>query len=149
MNERENPIVFAYYYNGEFQGFRSDTFNTISKDYAKVYSFSREQVDTVLDGVKSGCNRAGKALMELIRDREVSVINGEGSQFGDVLLEHVSKTEDMIRSWGEFELRVIPFPKAQEFQEFGEGDEWKRAQFIENLEAPIEVHKFKVVDFEN
>lgn len=149
MNERENPIVFAYYHNGEFQGFRADTFNTISKDYAKIYSFSREQVDTVLSNVKNACNRVGTAIAESIKKNNMPVVNSQGQDLRDVLLTHLSKTEETLRNWGEFEIRVHNFPKGGEFNELGEGDEWKREEFIRDLEPAIEVHKFKVMEFEN
>lgn len=144
------PIIFCYYKDGEYMGNRCDTFNTISKEYAKIYQFSREQVDIVLSNIKSGCNRVGKSLAQAIKAKDVPVVNIEGQTLGDVLLDHLSKTEDTFREWGEFEIRVIPFPKVEEWYELqGEGEEWKRKQFIENLEPAIEIHKFKVIENEN
>ena len=148
-DKNRKPIVFAYWCNNEFQGFRADTFNTISKKYAKVYSFSREQVDIVLENIKSGCNKVGKSFAQAIKDKDIPVMNMEGQALEDVLLNHLSKTEDTFREWGEFEIRVIPINcSVEEMYEIFQ-EEWKISQFISNLPPALEIHKFKIMESEN
>lgn len=63
--ENNQSIVFAIYRNGEFQGFRTDTMGSVSKGSAKIYEYSREQVDIVMRNIEhnlKGATGLGKLL---------------------------------------------------------------------------------------
>lgn len=144
----DQPIVFAYYKDDVFKGFRADTFNTISEEYPKIYNYSKEQVDIVKTNVQQGCNKVGTGFAKLLKDKMLVSTSGN-SVDGDELVEHLSKTEKTFQEWREFELRVLPFVSREEWYELGEGDEWKKKEIISNLKPAIEIIKFKIVDNPN
>lgn len=133
----ETEIVFAFYKEGNFQGFRADTFNTISKTYAKPYLYSKGQVETVLKNVKNGMNRNGTSFLEILMDK-----------YGveQEAVEHVIKSESQMRDWKDFEVRVLPV-KVNDLEDLLE-EEWKLNVWLSKVE-PIEVHKFKLIENEN
>lgn len=142
------PIVFAYWKDNEFKGFRADTFNTISEEHPKIYTFSRSQVDGIIGSVKQGCARSGTSFAKALFGSRVLTTDGT-ELANNAIVEHLSKTEQTFRDWNEFELRVHPFVSREEFYSLGEGDEWKRDQIIKDLKPAIETHKFKIVENEN
>lgn len=82
---------------------------------------------------------------------EAVPINTQGHLLDSkIIVDQVSQTEEEKRSWGEFEIQVQPFCSIEEWVELcGEGEEYKKTQFLENLEAPLEVHKFMALKYEN
>lgn len=141
---KKQPIVFAFWKNNKLQGFRADTFNTITQDFAKIYHYSPRQVQVVLDNVKSGCNNVGTRLMKRLTGIEgIEFANGDSND----AVDHLSATEKKMREWGEFEVRVHPFIGLEEGYTYPE--KWKIQAEIANLQDAIEVHKFKVVENEN
>jgi hypothetical protein len=133
--EKKN-CIFAYYKNNEFMGMRCDSFGTLRKDFAKVYTYSPEQVEVIKDNTKHELGMSGTAFMKLILSDEPEIV------------EKVNKGELEKREWGEFELRVYNWMNRDEFYEMcTPGEEWKRNKIIEDFlkETPLEVHKFKTV----
>jgi hypothetical protein len=144
MEENKQSIVFAFWVNGTLKGFRQDTFNTIGMDWAKIYTYSPSQVETVLDGIKSGLNKTGTSLMKFLMGNEkYHFANTEADQ----VLEQMSSTEDEMRSWGEFEVRVHPFIDREEDYTYPE--KWKIQAEINNLREAIETYRFKIIENEN
>lgn len=47
MEKREKCICFAYYGNGKFLGWYSDTFGTITRSSPKIYGYSEHQLDII------------------------------------------------------------------------------------------------------
>jgi hypothetical protein len=133
--EQENrlPIVFAYWKGEELMGFRADTFGTISMTHPKIYSFSQEQVETVINNTRSSLNWSGSNFMKLLESK------GYNDQ---PIFEHTSNTERTLRSWKEFEVRVHPFIEST-------SDEILMKVAIDNLKAPIQCFKFVIPDCEN
>jgi hypothetical protein len=143
-------IVFAYYYKGEFKGFRADTFNTISTRYPKVYTYSPEQVRIVMDNVLESCNNTGKSFFTNLSKLTPTVITAEGAETDiNTVIDHVSKTELTFREWGEFEVRVHPFSNAEEFFNIEKSEEWKLDKLLSELQPALETRKFKIVQNEN
>jgi len=145
----EQPIVFAYWKDDEFKGFRADTFNTISKKSPKIYLYTKKQVEIVINNVKSGCNQAGTKFMKELLNSKATVINTTGEDLNDLLVGHLSRTEQKFREWKTFELRVHPFTSPEEFYSLREGDEWKLNKYLTELEPALEVHKFQILENEN
>lgn len=94
METEKQPILFAIYKNNEFQGFRQDTFGTIGKEWGKIYTYSKEQVDTVLRNIESAFKEPsfGKFL---------------GST---VIQEAEQKIKEKMDELSGFEVRVIKGP---------------------------------------
>jgi hypothetical protein len=148
----KQQVIFATYKDGELQGFRADSFGTLSKDYPKIYGYTPEQVQVVLDNVKSELNRAGSTFFKVLSGKNtVAISTQSGEEIAmDSVIDRVAKQEDKLRQLGEFEVRVIPFTEDRtSWYGLGEGDEWKRKQILDNLPEPLEVHKFRTVDNEN
>jgi hypothetical protein len=142
--EEKQFIVFAYWVKGELKGFRADTFNTITQDWAKIYQYSPRQVEIVLDSVKNGMNKQGTAFMRmLVGNDRFKFVNADPKD----ALDQVSSTESQLREWGEFELRVHPFIGYDEGYQYPE--RWKIKTEIASLRDAIEVHKFKIIENEN
>jgi hypothetical protein len=134
---KKTSCVFAYYVNNEFQGFRADSMGTRRKDFAKVYTYSPEQVAIIKDNTKHELGLSGTAFMKLILSDEPEMI------------EQVNKGEKEKREWGEFELRVYLWIDREQFYEMcTPGEEWKRDKIIEEMlnATPLEVHKFKTME---
>lgn len=129
------PIVFAYWKDNKFKGFRVDTFNTIG-EYPKIYGYSPSQVETVISNIKDGCNNVGTKLGKVLT----------GTSDND-LVQHLSTTEKTFRNWQEFEVRVHPFIGREE--DFSYPEKWKLDAEISNLKPAIETYKIKILDYEN
>ncbi len=142
--QTKQSIVFAYWKDGQLMGFRADTFGTIHK-HPKIYTYSEEQVQIVLDNTKYSCNSAGTAFMKMLADKGAQVINGNTGEEveDDFLVSHVSKTEKQLIEWGDFELRVHPFIDMEDSYMYPEL--WKVDAEINNLKDAIGIHKFKVL----
>lgn len=155
----KQPIVFAYWVNNQLMGFRADTFGTISTNLPKIYHYSKEQVNTVIDNTNYlVLNLGGSGLIDSI-NKNTTVIGREGGEVKkDFIRERLSQNELLIRSWGDFELRVHPFID-YEWHDHEVGGEiikypsypekWKVEAEIKSLRDAIEVHKFKTLDNEN
>lgn len=143
-------IVFAYWKNGELKGFRSDTFGTISKNNPKIYKYSQNQVDIVLKGTKSSLNNAGQSFFKqlfAITGTDPVVVNSQGEIQNVDIVGEISKTEQTLRGWEQFELKVHPFIGYDENWVYPE--QWKIDAEIANLKDPIESHTFMVMKYEN
>lgn len=88
-------ILFAFYKNNNFIGWRQDTFGTIGKDGAKIYPYTEDQVKTVLNNISKnldGPSSFGKLLgVKIIEEAE------------NKIYEEISKNQA-------FEVRVIKGP---------------------------------------
>lgn len=135
MEEEKLPIVFAYWKDDELMGFRADTFGTISMNQPKIYSYSEAQVATVLKNTRDTISNAGSHFMKVLE---------KNGFVGNEHVAHSLSTEDTLRSWGKFELRVHPFIDRETAY-----DELLLKVAIDNLKAPIEIHKFQVLANEN
>lgn len=151
MEEPKQPIVFAFYKDGELKGFRADTFGTLSMKYPKIYMYSKHQVEIVLSNVRAACNKVGSSFLAKIFEIGTVAVNSEGDAFETNAVDHVSRSEQQLRDWNEFEVRVIPFISPEEFYSYsmGSGEEWKKNKVLSELDAPIETHKFRIVENEN
>lgn len=136
-------IVFAFYKNESLIGYRLDTVGSIGFKYPKIYTYSKEQVNTVLDNIS------------------YVVLNkkGFGEALGiDFLKERESQTHEMLQDKKAFEVRVLRSPgypvekvfdvkKAEMVEEIvfhypkEEMDKWLENP---NLHEVIETHSFSI-----
>lgn len=138
---KNQSIVFAIWKDNTLIGFRSDTFNTITDNQPKIYTYSKEQIDTVLEGIKQTLNRVGTSFAKIIKESGIET-NVEGD-----LIKHISEHERNLIELKEFEVRVHPFIDKEDI--WTNPEQWKIDSEIANLKEAIEVHKFKVLDFSN
>lgn len=89
-------ILFAIYKNNEFQGFRQDTFGTIGKDYGKIYMYSPEQIEIVLNNIKSNLT-SNKTIGDVLGNPDIAKAE-----------RRINKE---IRDKVVFDVRVIEGPK--------------------------------------
>jgi hypothetical protein len=133
MNPYTNPIVFAYWKDDTLMGFRADTFGTISMTQPKIYNYSPEQIETVMTNTRGTLNMQDSDLMKMIEEKGYS---------NQPLFAFARKTENTLRSWKTFELRVHPFIQPNY-------DEILLKVAIDNLKPAIESRTFSIVNNEN
>lgn len=147
----EKSCVFALYRNGEFQGFRQDTFGTIGKDWGKIYGYSKEQVEIVIQGTEynlKGNTGLGKVLKKLGADPD--------------LMDEISKKEEETfeKNYKDasFELRVLEGPTPEYEKEFNiekakyvtssfpsyDGEKLRELYSNPDSAEILEVHKFSL-----
>ena len=146
----KNPVVFAFWKDGELIGFRAGTMGHISETHPKIYEYSKEQVDIVMNNVKSSLNRSwSKFIDALSKKGNVSISTRSPHQEidADKMGDHIKKTEDKVRSLGTFEVRVHPFIGYGE--DFTYPEPWELEEEIANLKPAIEVKKFVTIQNEN
>lgn len=145
----EQPIVFAYYVNGELMGFRADSFGSLSMKRPKIYHYTENQVNIIKDNTKHELSKGGTSLMKfLFEKKSFTPMNMEGEILeSSSIVSQVEKMEDEKRNWGEFELRIIPFIGYEVDWEYPE--QWKIDAEIANLKEPLEIHKFTTLKDEN
>lgn len=146
----EQAIVFAYWVNEKLMGFRADTWGTISMTHPKIYHYSEEQVTIVLNNTKNSLSNVGAGLMKFLFKDGAKALNMSGEEIidgGKQAIDIVSGTEHQLREWNEFELRVHPFIDYEEGYTYPE--RWKVDVEINNLKDAIEIHKFKLAEYEN
>ncbi len=135
----EVTIAFAHYRNGEFLGFRADSFGSLTKKWAKLYTYTQHQVDIVLGGVAplndSQPFDFGEKLRELgadpnickeITDREVT--NHDQSLTTKAFEIRVIKVTDPELASGKYPTRDVM-------------EEW--AKHVNDYEV-MEVHDFTI-----
>lgn len=146
----EQPIVFAYYVNGELMGFRADSFGSLSLKRPKIYHYTESQVDVIKNNTKNELSKSGTSFMKYLFEKNDKFtpmnMNGDTLEKSSIVSQ-IEKTEDEKREWGEFELRIIPFIGYEQDWEYPE--QWKIDAEIANLKSPLEVHKFTTLNFEN
>jgi len=131
--EENLPIVFAYWKDDELMGFRADTFGTISMTQPKIYTFSQGQVETVINNTRSNLNWSGSKFMKHLE---------ENAYTNEPLFRFMNQTEQTMRSWKNFEVRVHPFIERT-------SDELLVKVAIDNLKPHIQAFKFFIPDHEN
>lgn len=144
MEETKIKCVFGYFVKDEFQGWRQDTFGTMGKKWAKIYTYSPKQVEVIKENTKQDLTMSGSSFMKKLFEIGTP-INTEGQVLNkDIITKQVSSSEQEKRAWGEFELRVYEIPFG-----YDEYEEWKMDAFNNNLPEPLETHKFVTIKQEN
>lgn len=146
--EDKPNIVFGYFVNNEFKGFRLDSFGSIGKKFAKIYKYTPKQIEIIRQNTKYELSKGGGSFMKLLFNKEgYTPINTQSQILNkDEVILQVTKSEEEKRNWGEFEIRVLSFPYS--YDDIS-GDEWKMKTYINNLPEPLEILKFKTVTDEN
>lgn len=99
-------IVFGHYKNGELLGYRADTFGTLTKRLPKIYTYSPEQVETILKNIKSTLGEKKPSLGEALEKMGTVFINQDGQEIGNVLKEAEEKIYQQGQEARAFEVRV-------------------------------------------
>jgi hypothetical protein len=132
-------VVFGYFVNDKLQGYRSDSFGHISKEFPKIYTYSPEQMEIIKNNVKEELSHSGSEFLDLLfgKDEEIT--------------QELKASEDQKREWGEFEIRVLEFPISREewYDMCTPGEEYKRKGVLDNLGEVLEIFRFKTVEQEN
>lgn len=108
--EKRNCICFAYYGNGVFLGWYSDSFGTITANKPKVYGYSKEQIKTIKtnfsakvrrsrDGSDDFCSAIGRVIAPL------------NEKAGSLLTIHSLAEKTKIEEYTDIELRVVECPE--------------------------------------
>lgn len=123
-------IVFAHYKKDEhgkdvLLGYRQDTFGTLGTKWAKIYTYSKEQVETVLKGIDYNLGEQKPSLGEALKKMGAVVMNKEGNVLLDKMIESEKKIYQDAQDAGAFEVRVLKSPGYPVEREFDvEKAEW-------------------------
>lgn len=137
--ESKQSIVFGFYKDGKLKGFRQDTMGSIGA-YAKIYSYSEDQVNTVLQNIFNNIEEVQKSTEDRVAEIVEEVENG--NQVLTTVRNIFSKCSNQLKDLGEFEVRVLSCP--EKIDVFTYPDEAMLDWLSKPLPEPIEVHKFKV-----
>ena len=100
----DKAIAFAFYKNNELIGYRLDTVGSIRLDPPKIYHYSKEQVEIVLNNINHNVI-SPEGFGELLKK-----INGDAP-----IVKMVANTEqemyDMLQDQRAFEVRVVKAPE--------------------------------------
>lgn len=149
--KEDQPIVFAYYNEDEFLGYRCDSFGTLSKKYAKVYNYSKSQIDIVVKSIKDELNHTGSRILSVLTQLGAPAMTAEGQSVDlDKITTRIKEQEDSLRNYKSLQVRVQPWLTQEVWNEIsGEGEEWKVKEAIAKLEPATEVYKFATLENEN
>lgn len=137
--EVKQPIVFAFYKDNKLKGFRQDTVGTVGLS-AKIYSYSEDQVKTVLNNVFNNIEEVHKTTEQKFED--IANEAASGNQILATVSSIFRKTSNKLVEFGEFEVRVLPCPPKKSV--FENDDEAFIDWLQKPLPDPIEIHTFKV-----
>jgi hypothetical protein len=120
-------IVFAIYKNDRLIGYRQDTCGTIGTDVAKIYHYSKNQVEVVLSNISSQLKDKGNHIAKIF---EMCGYTTE-----PVVAEVKAHDEEMFNKMADeivFEVRVLESPdRPKEF-------DVKTATYVPTWEYPRE-----------
>lgn len=128
----KQAIVFAFYKNNQLLGYRLDTVGSIGFEYPKIYHYSPEQVQTVLENIQyniNGTKSLGKALgVPAIFEREKAI-------------------KEFLTEEKAFEVRVLKCPEYIYEEYF----DVKEAKYVKPVfgSYPVEEMKAWLKDIEN
>jgi len=103
----KQSIVFAHYKNNELLGFRSDTFGTLTMDQPKIYTYSKNQVETVINNINYTLGEKKQSLGALLQQKNIPTIGMDGNDIGSILEEAEEKIYQQGQDAGAFEVRVV------------------------------------------
>lgn len=134
-------IIFAVYKDDVLQGYRQDTFGTLGLNGAKIYTYSKEQIQTVLKNICSNLNEKSRL----------------GDFLGSKTIANAEKEiHEKVKNMCGFEVRVLEGPVKYYDRNFNvKTAQWEEDQFphykteeiqqiLNNPENQkiIETHKF-------
>ena len=120
-------IVFAVYKNNEFKGFRQDTFGTLGSNWAKIYTYSKSQVETVIKNMEHNLKPDAKTLGSIL-----------GSDTLDASEKAIDKKyQDMVG----FEVRVLKGPSSTYEKNF----DVVKAEYVEDTFPTYNQEEFKTL----
>ena len=129
----KQSIAFAHYKDGKLLGYRQDTFGTLGTDWAKIYTYSKDQVYIVLKNINSTLGEKKESVGAVLER-----IGADPEQ-----CKLITKHEDEIYEQGQkaraFEVRVVKGPKRTYEKEFN----IEKAEYVTSPFPTIEPEDFK------
>ena len=145
----KQSIVFAFYKNDQLLGYRLDTIGSIGMKDPKIYTYSKEQVQTVLGNINYNVKNS----------------KGVGNALGwDELADRERAIHDKLQDEKVFEVRVLKAPsrpverelnlETGEWEEFVDIFSYPKAEMDVWLQHPedhevIETHTFSMMGLIN
>src|SRR5688572_11482735 len=119
-------IVFGYFVNEEFKGFRGDSWGNLSITHPKIYRYTKSQLETIRRNTKYELSKQGTIFFKELFNKGFTPINTESQILEkNKIIEGISKTEQEKRDWGQFDIKVFEFP-----YDYDDLEEWKIQAFI-------------------
>lgn len=103
-------IAFAVYKNDKLIGYRQDSFGSLGTEWAKIYTYSEEQVKTVMDNIGYQIEKRGDGIGKAFKSAGYE---------GDVLNRISAQEQKSYEKLGKvFEVRVLKCPERIEERTF-------------------------------
>ena len=135
-------IVFGYFVDDVFKGFRADSFGTLSLKQPKIYKYSKKQIETIKKNTQYELSKQGTSFFKMLFKKGFTPVNTQNEILEkDIVIQKVSDSENEKKAWGEFEVRVLSFP-----YEYEDIEDWKMEAFVKNLPESLETLKFKSLE---
>lgn len=104
--KKRKTICFAYFADGKFIGWHSDTFGTITLSSPKIYGYSERQVDIVRKNFIHKVNKAKGLQEDDFLSKVSKVITSVNPIAGALMIEEKSP----LSQYNEIELRIVECP---------------------------------------
>jgi len=111
QNNMNQSIVFAHYKNNELLGYIADTFGTLLKDAAKIYTYSPEQVETVLKNINYTLGEKKENLGEVLTKQGIEAVDMQGNSLNSFITQREEEIYKQGQDAGAFEVRVLKCPE--------------------------------------
>ncbi len=122
----KQSIVFEHWKNGKFLGYRADTFGSLTKDWAKLYTYSENQVEIVLSGVRGNLQHNKPLMGEVLKNIGANPI------IADLVSKRETEIYENAQKARAFEVRVVKAPSKVYERFFNvEKAEWEISPFGE------------------
>jgi hypothetical protein len=107
---KRNCVCFAYFANGKFIGWYSDTFGTITKNEPKIYGYSEEQLETIKINFSAKVKRSKDGSDDFLSQvaRMISPLNEKA---GSMMTIHSLTEKAKLEEYQDVELRVVECPE--------------------------------------
>lgn len=102
MNEKRQTVCFAYFANGHFIGWYSDSFGTITKCNPKIYRYDKEQVETIRSNFRAKLRGAAQVIAE-----SIGKVNPAG---GGIMMASFNADTEQLSRYRHVELRAVACP---------------------------------------
>lgn len=99
--DKKKTICFAYFGDGKFIGWYSDTFGTVTKNSPKLYGYSSERLETIKNNLNYSLSKL-KSKSELAQKTGLGILS--------ILDAGINSNREDLSQYKNIELRVVECP---------------------------------------
>ena len=136
----KQSIVFAHYKNDELLGYRCDTFGTILKNSAKIYTYSKDQVETVIKNINYTLGEKKPNLGDVLTKQGIEAVDMNGNPINSLISKREEEIYQQGQDAGAFEVRVLKCPDKIYEKHF----DVEKAEWVEDVWGIYPVEEMKI-----